>query len=223
MKNIPFISLIVAAVTLSTFANDTLVLLGKDSTLRGDQVTSAFYLNFGVQYSNYSEGINTFLADHAGPIFELEVGIGGGKLVGYFSPWTINPETKMLIWNDTLHPYERFNPIKAGLMLGKRLMVKKRSEWGLSIGPEWVTLSGFKEKEEKEKAKVSMPTIVGLAVGIDYRRDLIVSKMIGVGAKLSYRYTTSDYRVYNKSLDYGTHEIGFMIGIGGKSTLQKEM
>jgi hypothetical protein len=68
-----------------------------------------------------------------------------------------------------------------------------------------------------------MPTTVGLAVGIDYRRDLIVSKLIGVGAKLSYRYTTSGYRVYNKGLDYGTHEIGFMLGIGGKNMLHKEM
>jgi hypothetical protein len=116
----PFIAFIVAAMASSSYANDTLVLLGKDSTLRADQISSAFYPNFGVQYSNYSEGINAFLGDHACPTFELEVGIGGGKLVGYFSPWMTNPETKMLVWNDTLYPYEKFNPIKAGLMLGKR-------------------------------------------------------------------------------------------------------
>lgn len=221
--NFSSIAFFVAVISLPACANDTLVLLGKDSGLKRGGMTSTFYLNVGVQYSNYSEGINSFLGDHAGPTFELEAGLAGGKLVGYFSPWTTNPESKMKVWNDTLSPYEKFNPIKAGLLLGKRIRVMKRSEWGLSFGPEWVTFAGFKEKEEREKTKISMPVTVGLAIGIDYRRDLIVSKLIGVGAKLSYRYTTSDYRVYNKGLDYGTHELGFMLGIGGRSTLQTEM
>lgn len=36
------IAFIVAVMTLSSYATDTLVLLGNDSTLRADQVTSAF-------------------------------------------------------------------------------------------------------------------------------------------------------------------------------------
>jgi hypothetical protein len=216
---IPIILLAIANGVQKIDARDTLIVNSFSSNPFDTSKSMIIYLNFGIQNSNYAEGINSFLPDHFGPSFELEAGINW-KIVGYFSPWTLNPEKTLPIWNHTLYDYDVFNPIKAGMLFGKRIFKKKYSEWGFVVGTEWVTLAGFNKKEELEKRKISMPTTAGSVFGIDYRRDLIVSRVLRLGTKLGYRYTTPDYRIFNKSLDYGTHEILFLLGIGGKSIIK---
>jgi hypothetical protein len=180
-------------------------------------ISGTAYLNMGYQASYYPDRTNAFLEDHGGPSFELELGMSDVKLTGYFSPWTTQPRAMAKVWNDTLYDYDRFNPIKAGLLLGSRFLVTRRTEWGFNTGFEWVTFDGFKEKESREEKSIRMPTVLGAVFGLDYHRDVLLFGDARVGYKLSYRYSTADYRVFNKALDYGTHEWSLLFSLGGKT------
>lgn len=100
----------------------------------------------------------------------------------YWSPATVHAENDFLIGSDTIPESRRFNSQQWGILFGKRFVLGRRNEVGIFNGIEWGVIQKF-----------------------DHYFALIELFHMEVGLKSAYKYSTPDYRSYNKALGYGTH------------------
>jgi hypothetical protein len=162
--------------------------------------TTYWGMNLGPKGVLFSEEINALVPDHFGAHLEFEFSGMSNKVTFYWSPATVRAENDFLIGSDTIPKSRRINSQQWGILFGKRLVLDRRNEVGVSGGIEWGVIHSVQQDPH-----FFSPIIPGFALGADYYFALVEVLQMEIGLKSAYKYSTPDYRVYNRALGYGTH------------------
>jgi hypothetical protein len=174
--------------------------------------SSMFYVNIGGHLPVYSGRTAKFFDDEGGILTELEAGWGATKLTAYFAQRDTKLRRPVTLWGDSVPVNEPFDIYTWGILAGDRFWVGRLSEWGFNMGLEWATFG---------RLQGGMATTVGPVAGLDYHHDMNFER-VRLGFKAGYRYSLTDYRVFNRALDYGTHQWVFTFSMGKKSFFREE-
>ena len=159
-------------------------------------------MNFGPKGVGFSEEINALVPDHFGANLELEYSGISNRVSFYWSPATVHAENETVVGVDTIPESRRINPQQWGILFGRRFVWGRRHEFGIFNGIEWGVIHKVRQDPEFHS-----PITAGFALGFDHYFALIEIFRMEIGLKSAYKYSTPDYRVYNRALGYGTHVI----------------
>lgn len=175
-----------------------------------------FSFSLGVHNSNYGDDFKLYKTQATGVSFEFEMQNGGFGLSGYFSPATIKSDKEFVVWNDTIKNNQNFNAWHGGLAVN----IYSKPIHGMfllstSLGYEWFSFSSPNLDTNEYFHHISTPITSGATLGFGAAAYHTFSKHFTMEIHPYLRYSFQDYRLYNKSLNNGSMQIGTLISFLG--------
>jgi len=122
----------------------------------------------GIAYHHYDAKNLYWFGNHGGPDFELGVMYKNFSVVGFFRPWTLNGNRDVIIDNDTLYMYAKFNDIKIGLNASFLICLTDKFWIEPLIGINKTTFHVIKEEELRKKYNIPSYNGLNYGLGIHY-------------------------------------------------------
>jgi hypothetical protein len=171
-----------------------------------------FSFSVGTHNSNYGDNFKLYKSQATGVSFEIEMQNDGFGISAYYSPATIKSDKEFVVWDDTIKNNQKFNAWHSGVAFNiYSKPIYKMFLLSISLGYEWFSFSSPNLDTNANFHHISTPITSGATLGFGAAAYHTFSKHFTIEIHPYLRYSLQDYRLYNKSLNNGSMQIGTLV------------
>lgn len=176
-----------------------------------------FRIDIGFVKYYYNKNTKQWLGNYGSPLFAISILIQRFNFGLRFKPFTVNPQTELIFYNDTLFGNAILNPIKTDYYLGYSFDYNHNFSLEPYLG---YSQSSFIVINQDELNKTyNIPQTNGVVAGITLNKYFNIKDYEYFNIFVSCAFTFIDYRKVHNELGFGNFE--WMVGLSYKGFVKK--